>query len=230
MAKTTKVTKTNNKSSAKATKTSNKSGKLSFLTNKINFRSRKIQFLLTILVFALVGGAWFTYKSFASSYTVTYAYPNLTTVSFGQNSSCTAKNTQDPAKNSNMVVGVSCTGANGNSSISVRTPDHKVPINYSNGSWRACAVVKGAGNLQVHVDTGYSGFAEYQQYSNFNSSGYTSICSPWTAYLPAMSRPSQVNMLGYVNINGGQPGIIVVGSITIERQDQGNGNLPTPTK
>ena len=50
-------------------KSKTKKGKLDFLTNRINFKSRKTQFILTILVFALVGGAWFTYKSFAATET-----------------------------------------------------------------------------------------------------------------------------------------------------------------
>lgn len=54
-------------------KSKTKKGKLDFLTNRINFKSRKTQFILTILVFALVGGAWFTYKSFAATEVYSYS-------------------------------------------------------------------------------------------------------------------------------------------------------------
>lgn len=56
-AKTTKATR--------STKSTKSSGSKKGIFSKINFKSRSTQLIFTVLIFALVGGAWFTYRSFA---------------------------------------------------------------------------------------------------------------------------------------------------------------------
>lgn len=49
-----------------ATKSKVSSNKKSGLLSRINFKSRKTQFFTVILLVAVMGGGWFTYRSFAS--------------------------------------------------------------------------------------------------------------------------------------------------------------------
>lgn len=46
------------------------------LASKINFRSKRVQLLLTIAIFGLIGGAWFTYRSFAATVVFTGTVAN----------------------------------------------------------------------------------------------------------------------------------------------------------
>lgn len=54
------------KTPAKKTTSSKSKNTKGSLLSKINFKSRKTQLVVTVLAFALIGGAWFTYKSFAA--------------------------------------------------------------------------------------------------------------------------------------------------------------------
>jgi hypothetical protein len=69
MAKTTKSTK-------RPTTAKQKKGGL---FSKINFRSRRTQFISVILLIAVMGGSWFTYRSFAASSGISIFATNATT-------------------------------------------------------------------------------------------------------------------------------------------------------
>ncbi len=134
-------------------KSKTKKGKLDFLTNRINFKSRKTQFILTILVFALVGGAWFTYKSFAATATATWA-PEGTAVWVQDLGGCKTQNINDMAKNNIKVWNVACPPLSVNATIRPLTDiSAKSPVFLGVGKYRACSMVKGSGNIKVEISS-----------------------------------------------------------------------------
>ena len=215
MAKTTKVTKTNNKSSAKATKTSNKSGKLSFLTNKINFRSRKIQFLLTILVFALVGGAWFTYKSFAAEpiQTATFGTANMLAYDGGGKYGCTGQKlvdmvqvSEEQKNNQNVWV----LKNRGSCIISAYKPSASVADSY-----RVCVFAKGMGNIEFPSLGNSVGQAAVGV-----STGYVKRCSGTVRY--------EANRVEPIVIRNSSGQRLQVGTVTLERMGLPSSNTVAP--
>ncbi len=62
-------------SSSKASNKS-KATKKGLLGRSFNLQSRKVQFVVFILVVAILGGGWFTYKSFAATASWTYSISN----------------------------------------------------------------------------------------------------------------------------------------------------------
>lgn len=216
MAKTTKVTKTNNKSSAKATKTSNKSGKLSFLTNKINFRSRKIQFLLTILVFALVGGAWFTYKSFAAVGT------NLATFSVSKNNLVGSRQ-NDGSSWRNINDAIPVLEVNG---PAFATSVHKGELEsiFRDGKvYITCAKVKKVSGDPYIIVSGPGINGAEAQRQRVTSTDYSEYCT---------TQGEGNGILPSVLNNSGTGNVIRVESIyvnTVTTQPTNNGKAPAPT-
>jgi hypothetical protein len=80
MAKTTKSTK-------RTTTTAKKKSGL----GKLNFNSRKTQFITVIVLVALMGAGWFTYRSFALSNANTIASANLDNTPVSENTGTSGK-------------------------------------------------------------------------------------------------------------------------------------------
>lgn len=157
MAKATKPTATKRASSAK------KKG----LLKRINFTSRKTQFVIVILLVGIMGGGWFTYKSFAASYSWTYR-PGVRTVYKSGN--CTLRDITEPSKNNQQVWNVGCS-ASGANNHTIRTAS----LLLDPGMYRACAMVKGNG--QISVDSpGNDGMPT--AHTVRNDGAYHEYCTP----------------------------------------------------
>ncbi len=120
------------------------------LVDRVNFRSRKTQFFLTALIFAVVGGGWLVYKSFAATQNAfTYVVHNggLTNAVIAKG--CKTAKPYDSAWKFN-VVSLYCpkTGSfvGGSGADAVMKTAYLV----DNREWRACAWVKGKAT-QVEV-------------------------------------------------------------------------------
>lgn len=77
------------------------------ILSKVNFYSRKTQFIIVVLIIAIAGGGYFTYKSFAATsrvYTATIANGQLLALT-------SSTQINDAAKNNNKVWKVSPGGA-----------------------------------------------------------------------------------------------------------------------
>ncbi len=152
-------------------KSKTKKGKLDFLTNRINFKSRKTQFILTILVFALVGGAWFTYKSFAATDYVQIATYNSSQLISQSDHLCYAgaRSKSDKQKSGSVweVPTWSCVKATSKPMASI------------GGKYRICIVAKGSrakfsspslrsSVMPLHSPTKYTNFCTNSVYQEPN--------------------------------------------------------------
>jgi len=152
-------------------KSKTKKGKLDFLTNRINFKSRKTQFILTILVFALVGGAWFTYKSFAATEVYSYSPVNGTLKCYNKIvTSCSQISDTGIGKNSTTVLKFD--GGHGVKATSK-------PMASIGGKYRICIVAKGSrakfsspslrsSVMPLHSPTKYTNFCTNSVYQEPN--------------------------------------------------------------
>lgn len=97
MAKTTK-----NTSTSRTSKTTKKKSNSNWLTSRINFKSRKTQLLFTILTFAVIGGAYYTYRSFAND--VSGSVNSYTLAGKGTNTRAYTINDKNNGKNGVTVA------------------------------------------------------------------------------------------------------------------------------
>ena len=191
-------------------KSKTKKGKLDFLTNRINFKSRKTQFILTILVFALVGGAWFTYKSFAATEGVqvaTYVGANLQPSSGTLCSDRKARSVADSQKSGNVWEVPEGGCIEGTYSPEV-TAGH---------SYKVCIVAKGSrAKFKVW-------FWKYDSTYSVNSpTKYTKYCTASQYQTSRWMNPPVVTVIS---------GSLHISMVTLERTGQpATNSAPAPAK
>jgi hypothetical protein len=185
-------------------KSKTKKGKLDFLTNRINFKSRKTQFILTILVFALVGGAWFTYKSFAATEVYSYSPVNGTLKCYNKIvTSCSQISDTGIGKNSTTVLKFD--GGHGSASGSSKA------YIVAGSQYRTCVIAKSLGPVEFSVNPNVISFNDIIHMTG-NGNSYQKACTiPWT-----------MSTTGYqsvgVNPSGGATNITTyVERLTVER-------------
>lgn len=221
MAKTTK----------KAPKRATTTKKKGFLGRSFNLRSRKVQFMVFILIVAILGGGYYTYKSFAASqsWPYTIASHNLIAAPKG---SCQTSYYEEPQKNKMLVWSIACPADRAGNSAQVNTLYSALPAGWG-GTYRFCAYVKGvASSLSVAYSYGYpttdfvvsSGAPDLNSFStigtnktpykNFNSSSYQYLCSPTFV----LNNNMNYRMRGTVTTSGDLgKSWINVASITLEK-------------
>ncbi len=197
----------------KTTRTTTKTTtqKKGFFKRRFNLQSRKVQFVVVILIVAILGGGWFTYKSFAATVSYSFSDPanNLRCGYHEYSPSC--RKFTDSAKGNTTVFGIwngsfVHTGDQyGNSYITL----------YDANTYQLCATVKGAGQISL-VMMGKDGTFKQPWINlksfNLNTNGaYQDICAPLksgSATYPV--GPSYGLQAGYTN------SLFNVGSMRIE--------------
>jgi len=173
---------------AKNTKQSNQ--KKSVL-NKLGGLSKRSKFIVVVLIFAVLGGGYLTYKSFAA--TPNYGPEKITSLSSNnsqliqKDDGCNYMTKPDPAKNNAIVKNLYC-------------PPYKRWLMYPNtgsgytstwikGSYKNCFTVKGVGKFQIgqlDLNTNlYRGYGIYPldtrgvgaKYYEINDPNYKEYCS-----------------------------------------------------
>lgn len=209
--------------------------KKSILGRSFNLRSRKVQFVITILVIAVLGGGYFTFKSFAADLTYSFSPKQLSGYfpTNARSSKCYTNLTTDSSKNSIDVLSATCDYPAAN--YSVGTPYVTYAKGSRNGNWRACFGLKGSATgvqqeLYVYpsksgVITG-SGKATYSAKHEVNTTSYVAECTPWT-FTTVDSTESERRLTASLHF---EKGLLLLSSATIEFQGPATTSPPTPTK
>lgn len=152
----------------------------SILSKRFDLKSRKVQFFVSILIIAVIGGGWFTYRSFAATTKWTYNIANRNlTHDDDVNKSCKSIRVKEPEKSNQIVISVTCTdrtrGVTEIGTVGARASANK--------TYRACAFVKGLGwpNISIGGDAfpprAYRGDPYTGVSHNIFTGNYTYICS-----------------------------------------------------
>lgn len=188
MAKTTKKAST-----SRASKGAKNKSRSNWLTSKINIRSRKTQLLFTVLTFAVIGGAYFTVKSFAAE------------VNTGPTTTWSAKDLHcytgdcsyvaDVAKNNTTVLRL------GKSWAGATLPEKSYT---KNTSIQYCVMAKGAGTLHFESDDmGTGGYLNGSPVMGYNvtnvkvsdTKNYQKVCTPfWQPYITRSTNRSDITV------------------------------------
>ena len=246
MAKTTKVV---NKRTT-GSKNSNTNNGKGFFGKSFDLKSRKVQFFVVILIVAILGGGYFTFKSFAAAYTIT-VMNNSTSESFNyapqqknQNCNIDYQNSYESSKNNLKVVSVGCNG-NANPDVdgwNIWTPTYTSMSSYINTGgirkpqitpnfYRACVTVRGGGRIKTTIwtepySTLYRSEGTSEKHTIANSGKYERYCSP---YRQVIGDPRRIRVSGSVQVSSPNT-LVVISNIQIEKEINMAGPAPAPTK
>jgi len=218
MARTTKVVNKRTTSS----KNSNTSKSKGFFGKSFDLKSRKVQFFVVILIVAILGGGYFTLKSFAATALDTYTVSNAKLTSFNPteiiNNNCTANKVTDKDKNNTVVMGLTCRAGSLASKYSISARSKSITFSPSSKNFRYCAIVKGA-SPELTIQPKYQNLSSVSaavKYTNFRTDNYTEVCSNWFKVTSSKSSP----ISGYVSIKANQSNssLIAVSSMTLQVQ------------
>lgn len=181
--------------------------KKSTLDRSFNLKSRKIQFIVAVLIVAILGAGYFTFKSFAG--TVAYSFsPQINNLScIPSKPGCrveteTSTDGKSSTKTLHMQAGSEASGGPGTL--------------YQANTYRACATVRGSGQITIVGPASSVGFGILQnpvvQQHSVNTQSNLRVCNVKTA---SMNANASVN----IRIDSG---LFVVSSLDIEL-------LSTPT-
>ena len=123
-----------------AKKSSNKKSNKRF---SIGSWSRRKQTVVTVLVFAVIGGGWLVYKSFAASVLATYPATSIVRVS---GNATEIQDANSGSKSGNTVWKLPW-GANADAIIWATGGTVTVP---ANSQWQYCASIKGVGSAWIN--------------------------------------------------------------------------------
>ena len=231
MARTTKVV---NKRTT-GSKNSNTNNGKGFFGKSFDLKSRKVQFFVVILIVAILGGGYFTLKSFAATtITDTYTVANrrLRSVNLSESFSrnCYGKIVTEQDKNGTQSIGLVCSAGSTASRYSVSAVSEGVKLlSSSTPNYRYCAATKGVAptlTFQPRYQD-LSGATNEVRITNFNSGGFTPVCTNWFSF---SSRKNQ-NISAYLTVSGSQTSqaLISVSNITLETQPVNVPTSPAPT-
>lgn len=140
-------------------------------------KTPKGRLIAIMLVFAVIGGGIFVYKSFAATASWTYTLDNGYMVANGSSGGCKTVKVRDPSFYNSTVANMTCSST-GSSTISTRGA-----AGADNQTYRVCAWAKGVGRLWFHLYTPDTTDRTQQVYSVKTVSSldrYTYYCSDWT--------------------------------------------------
>ncbi len=141
--------------------------------NKLGGLSKRSKFIVVVLIFAVLGGGYLTYKSFAA----TAGPASITNSGAGLyfddwENGCTSNKVNDSAKNNALVLQINCTKfwqvGSSSGTLSVRWPQ---------GTYINCVMAKGFGSFGVTQggNTDYAG--DGAKFYTINSPDYKEYCS-----------------------------------------------------
>ena len=190
MAKATKV-------APKHTSTSSKSSvvkKKGLLGRSFNLQSRRVQFFVVILIVAILGGGYFTYKSFAATsvqFTPTEIY---TRIGGGNNGYLVTELQQGAKKNTQVFESASNFSAQLHSDVTPNYIQRMDPVlRASKGmNARICLYARGSGG-HTRIRVSSSGYADtnFSQELVFGPDGYVLQCTA-----PFVISPSRIDLFG----------------------------------
>ncbi|MFO0887438.1 MAG: hypothetical protein U0413_04420 [Candidatus Saccharimonadales bacterium] len=204
MAKTTKVVNKRTTSS----KNSNTNNGKGFFGKSFDLKSRKVQFFVVILIVAILGGGYFTLKSFAATVAYSYSPVNNTLVC---KEKCKKVNDTGIAKNSTTVLSITSLGKVAGSSNAYMVGGDK---------YQTCIVVKAQDNLSYLEVQPFGQKPNLFGLSSANNTYQKACTPPWT------NSTTGYRSVSISGVNRGKTPILIE-NVTIERVTF-NANAPAP--
>ncbi len=144
--------------------------------NKLGGLSKRSKFIVVVLIFAVLGGGYLTYKSFAATagpapiqnYAGSLTFIGLTT-------GCTSNKANDPGKNNLLVMNVYCPPRKLWTVRTTRTASTNVT--WPKGTQVICVMAKGVGKIRVSDVDRVKFTGNGAAYYNINSPDYKEYCS-----------------------------------------------------
>lgn len=203
MPKTTKTTR----------KASPASNKKSGLKRRFDLTNKKVQFFVVIGIVAILGGGYFTFKSFAAT-GVRASFTPGNGIILNNSGACKKSVTADEAAKGATVGVLSCPGSGGSGSATAQASSSGSIL--GGGKRRACFNVKGGGSVigQIYVSASlygpYSKYLPSSELQKINSNGYTNVCTPW------IDLSSNPEVRATISLNNTKAGILTVSGISFE--------------
>ena len=153
-------------------KNNKKSNQKKSVLNKLGGLSKRSKFIVVVLIFAVLGGGYLTYKSFAATrYTENIATGESENLYAYGPIKCDTSRVNDPAKNNAVVMNIYCPKRNDVTTTYNVTNRLNNSDVVSKGYQQACVMMKGVGTFSI--DVGGNGYARY----SINESNYKEYCS-----------------------------------------------------
>lgn len=144
------------------TNNTNKARKKGLLSKRFSLKSRKTQFFVFVLVVAILGGGYYTYKSYAAG-------TSIASASVANGSLVCASGpcsyVRDTAKNNNYVIKLSKGG-------SIRATNN---VRLSPGVYQTCIVARGTAYVNLFPNTNSSNLQLTSV--GLNTKGYQKVCN-----------------------------------------------------
>ena len=150
-------------------KNNKKSKQKKSVLNKLGGLSKRSKFIVVVLIFAVLGGGYLTYKSFAATAGPSLIRSEAVNLKFLDDLKnppyCTSKQVRDPAKNNMIVLQIYCPPGHTWNVSDERTSENYL-ITWPEGTSKVCLEAKGVGKLRVEG-----------AYHEINSPDYKVYCS-----------------------------------------------------
>ncbi len=166
----------------KTVKRTSKNSRTSKLTRSINFSTTKGKFLLFVLTFAVVGGVYMAYVSFAATTEVTILADNMALL----NATSYRGSETDSSKRSTKYIGLGSTSS-GSHGIALTDAGYIATVVLPGGSKnvRACAMIRRMGTSNFNLTAGSTSTPEpYDVFKDFldmpASTNYINVCTPYS--------------------------------------------------
>ncbi len=147
---------------------------------QFDLTNRKVQFFVVIGIFAILGGGYFTFRSFAqASWNYAGSDKNISLRNIYPESPCTLNRSADASKNNQIVINMLCPKDGQATAV---TPNTYL---IGGSSYRYCASIKGGGTVQLIIDDsgGFTGGSASKDFNVINNDSYNTYCTPGTPVL-----------------------------------------------
>jgi len=181
--------------------------------NKLGGLSKRSKFIVVVLIFAVLGGGYLTYKSFAATAGPSPVRVEAVNLAVSVGPGCTENKSTDPAKNNMRVMNIYCPPKkNFYQVVSSRTT---AQVTLPRGTYKTCVMAKGVGKFVIGGATINRDPAEAKY--NINSPDYKEYCTN-TATIGSGGQNFWQLVSGYLNsddYSNPNPTLLTIASITM---------------
>jgi hypothetical protein len=143
--------------------------------NKLGGLSKRSKFIVVVLIFAVLGGGYLTYKSFAATAAVAPIQTLAEKMLFnGYSNGCTSNKVTDASKNNALVMNIYCPP---NKAWDIYTSSGTMTVRWPRGTYKNCVMAKGVGKFSITQDGNSDNEGQGAKYYNINSPDYKEYCS-----------------------------------------------------
>ncbi len=197
--------------------------------NKLGGLSKRSKFIVVVLIFAVLGGGYLTYKSFAATAGPAPEVSVPFSLGFSGDTGCTSNKVNDPGKNNLYVMNVYCPPKKSWSVYTILTSNRFVK--WPRGTFKNCVVAKGVGKFAITQGDDLEN-NEGIAYYDINSPDYKTYCS-YAVTIGSPGRSFWVRDTGYVSYwkrDNDRATLLTISSITRTWYAPGVAPAPGGTK